>query len=60
MSLVVLPGLVQGTDEWLQQRCGMVTASAVDRLLTATGRVADTDGHAHNNLVVTLTQGDPS
>lgn len=34
MSLLVLPDLVQGTDEWLDQRRGMVTASVVGRLVT--------------------------
>lgn len=35
MSLRTFPGLVQGTDEWLQARCGIVTASVVGRLITA-------------------------
>ena len=34
MSLHVLPDLVQGTDEWLEQRRGIVTASIVGRLVT--------------------------
>lgn len=33
----------QGSDDWLQLRCGMLTASTVGRLLTPTGRVADND-----------------
>jgi predicted phage-related endonuclease len=36
MSLIELPDLIQGSDEWLEQRRGMVTASAVGKLLTAT------------------------
>lgn len=43
MTLTVLPDLLQGTDEWHDQRRGMVTASAVGRLLTATGKVANND-----------------
>lgn len=35
MSLHVLPDLVQGSGEWLDQRRGMVTASVVGRLVTA-------------------------
>lgn len=35
MSLHVLPDLVQGTDEWHDQRRGIVTASVVGRLITA-------------------------
>lgn len=44
MSLVTHRQIEQGTDEWLQQRCGIVTASVVDQLVTAkrpTGIVAD-------------------
>jgi hypothetical protein len=43
MSLHVLPDLVQGTEEWHDQRRGMVTASVVGRLLTPTLEVADND-----------------
>ncbi len=34
MTLIELPDLIQGTDEWLDQRRGMVTASAVGKLIT--------------------------
>ena len=34
MSLIELPDLIQGTDEWHDQRRGMVTASVVDQLIT--------------------------
>ena len=34
MSLIVHPSLIQGTDEWLEQRRGMVTASVVGQLIT--------------------------
>jgi hypothetical protein len=34
MSLQILPDLVQSTDEWHDQRRGMVTASVVGRLVT--------------------------
>lgn len=43
MTLTTYDNLEQGSDEWLAQRCGMVTASVVGKLLTATGRVADND-----------------
>lgn len=43
MSLRILPDLIQGTEEWNDQRRGMVTASVVDRLLTATLKVANND-----------------
>src|SRR5699024_982986 len=39
-----LPDLEQGSDEWLQQRCGMVTASVVGKLITTkTLKPADND-----------------
>jgi hypothetical protein len=34
MTLHILPDLIQGTDEWLEQRRGIVTASVVSRLIT--------------------------
>lgn len=34
INLRILPDLVQGTDEWHDQRRGMVTASAVGQLIT--------------------------
>jgi hypothetical protein len=36
MSLIELPDLIQGTDEWHDQRRGLVTASVVGKLITAT------------------------
>jgi putative phage-type endonuclease len=43
MALHTFPDLEQGTQEWFDQRRGMVTASVVSRLLTPTGKVADND-----------------
>ncbi|AKU15772.1 lambda exonuclease family protein [Luteipulveratus mongoliensis] len=43
MTLTTYPNLIQGTDEWLQARCGIVTASVVGKLLTPTLKVADND-----------------
>lgn len=40
MTLIELPDLVQGSEEWLKQRCGMVTASVVGRLITTRTRAA--------------------
>ncbi len=34
MSLIELPDLIQGSDEWHAQRRGMVTASVIDKLVT--------------------------
>lgn len=42
MSLEILPNLIQGTDEWIKQRRGMVTASVVDALI-ATRRLGAID-----------------
>ena len=35
--------LIQGSDEWLDARAGLVTASTVGKLLTSTGKVANND-----------------
>jgi hypothetical protein len=43
VTLTILPDLDQGSDEWHDQRRGIVTASVVGRLLTTTGKVANND-----------------
>jgi predicted phage-related endonuclease len=43
MTLLELPDLIQGTDEWHDQRRGIVTASVVGKLLTTKGAVANND-----------------
>lgn len=43
MTLHVFDQIEQGTDAWHDQRRGLVTASAVGKLLTPTLRVADND-----------------
>lgn len=43
MPLLELPDLQQGSDEWHEQRRGIVTASVVGKLLTPTLKVADND-----------------
>lgn len=43
MTLTIFDQLEQGTDEWLEARRGIVTASTVGKLLTSTGKVANND-----------------
>lgn len=43
MTLTVHDDLIQGSEEWLEARRGIVTASVVGKLLTTTGRVAQND-----------------
>jgi len=43
VTLIEFPDVIQGTDEWHDQRRGVVTASVVGRLLTSTGKVASND-----------------
>lgn len=43
MTLTIYDTLEQGTPEWLEARRGIVTASTVGKLVTATGRVANND-----------------
>lgn len=40
MSTRIFTDLVQGTDEWLQARAGLLTASTVGQLITSTGKPA--------------------
>lgn len=43
MSLTTYDNLTQGTDEWLEARLGIVTASVVGQLVTPTLKVANND-----------------
>lgn len=43
MSLTVHATLEQGSDEWLAERCGLVTASTVKHLMTPGGKPANND-----------------
>jgi hypothetical protein len=43
MALTEYPELEQGSEQWLEARRGLVTASTVGQLLTATGRPASND-----------------
>jgi hypothetical protein len=43
MTLTIYEDLEQGTPEWFEARCGIVTASTVGKLLTSTGKVASND-----------------
>lgn len=43
MSLQVFETLIQGSDEWLEARAGVLTASVMHQLLTPTLKVAEND-----------------
>ena len=43
MTLKVYADLEQGSQEWLDARCGLLTASVIGQLLTPTGKVAKND-----------------
>lgn len=50
--------LIQGSDEWLAQRCGLITASEMKLILTPTLKVADNDktrAHVYELLFQRLT-----
>lgn len=53
MTLTTYPDIIQGTPDWDDVRRGLVTASAVGALLTATGKVASNEGsRTLTNLLV--------
>lgn len=52
MSLKVFTELLQGSDEWLAARCGIVTASVVGQLVTPTLKTANND--TSRGLTMTL------
>lgn len=41
MSRLVMYSMEQGSEEWLQARCGVPTASTISAMLTPTGKIAD-------------------
>lgn len=43
MSITYFDALVQGSDEWLAARCGLLTASEMKLIITPTLKVADND-----------------
>ena len=43
MTITYHPEVVQGSDEWLKLRCGLITASEVKLILTPTLKVASND-----------------
>lgn len=50
--------LIQGSDEWLQQRCGLLTASEMRLIVTPTLKTADNDktrAHVYEMLFQRLT-----
>lgn len=59
MTITYHPHLVQGSDEWHAQRCGMLTASEMHLILTPTLKVAKnekTRSHMYELLAQRVTQ----
>lgn len=52
MTLTVYEELEQGSDAWLQARCGLLTASTIGKLITPTLKPADNE--TSRNLLLTL------
>lgn len=51
--------LIQGSEEWLAARCGLLTASEMDRIMTGTRKPADNDksrAHVWELLAQRITQ----
>ncbi|CAB4120796.1 phage_rel_nuc, putative phage-type endonuclease [uncultured Caudovirales phage] len=58
-AVVYHDAVVQGSDEWLQMRCGLITASEMRLILTPTLKVANNDktrAHAYELAFQRLTQ----
>lgn len=54
MALIELPGLIQGSSEWFDQRRGMVTASVVGQLITAS-TIKPANNDTSRGVIATLT-----
>lgn len=52
MTLTTFNELEQGSDEWLQARCGIITASVIGKLITPTLKVADNDTSRSTTLTL--------
>lgn len=52
MTLTIYKELEQGTEKWVQARCGVLTASQIGKLITPTLKVADND--TSRGLTLTL------
>ena len=55
MSVTYHTDLIQGSDEWLAQRCGLLTASEMKKIITPTLKVAD-NGETRAHLWELLAQ----
>lgn len=43
MSVTIYTDIEQGTDDWMQARCGILTASVIGKLITPTLKLANND-----------------
>lgn len=58
MTITYHADVVQGSDEWLAMRCGILTASEMKKIITPTGKVAnngETRAHAYELAFQRLT-----
>lgn len=58
MTITYHPDLIQGSDEWLALRCGVLTASNMGLIMTPTGKAANNDktrAHAYELAFQRLT-----
>jgi len=56
MGIEYFPELIQGSDEWLQARCGLLTASEMKRIITPKTLKAAADDKASCHLYELLAQ----
>jgi len=59
MTITYHHELVQGTDEWMAARCGLITASEMKHIITPTLKIANNDktrAHVYELLAQRLTQ----
>ena len=43
MTITYYPEMIQGSDEWVAARCGVLTASEMDRIITPTLKMANSE-----------------
>lgn len=50
--MIILDKLIQGSDEWLQARCGVISASCFNKIITPTGKA--TTGKTRQDYMLDL------
>ena len=57
--MIVIPNLIQGSDEWIRTRLGVLTASQIGKLITPTGKLSSQRDSLACTLAAEAVLGEP-